>query len=276
MNKIKILFVGDVVGAPGRAMLQKHITYLKNNYAIDGVIVNGENSGNHGRGITPKIVQFFKEQGADIITSGNHIWYAKEIYPFLDKKQDLTRPANFPSEAPGTGVLTFTTSQNITVGVINIQGRVFMRELVSCPFKTVESILTYLKSKTSCIVVDMHAEASSEKIGLAHFLDGKVSAVLGTHTHVQTADERILPHGTAFMTDVGMVGALNGMLGMKKEPIIHNFLTQMPVKFAVDDTPPFVLCAAIITIDTHTGKAIAIDRIRIVDSDVIVEKVNES
>lgn len=276
MKNIQILFVGDVVGAPGRAMFQKHIAELKSKHALDGIIVNGENSGAQGRGITPRIVQFFKDQGANIITSGNHIWFAKDIYPFLDKKQDLTRPANFPNEAPGTGVLTFTTISGVTVGVINVQGRIFMRELVSCPFKTVESILTYLKSKTSCIIVDMHAEASSEKIGLAHFLDGKVSAVLGTHTHVQTADERILPKGTAFMTDAGMVGALNGMLGMKKEPIIHNFLTQMPVKFAVDDVPPFVLCGAVITIHPETGLAVAIERVRLVDHDLAIEKSDES
>jgi metallophosphoesterase (TIGR00282 family) len=193
----------------------------------------------------------------------------KEIYPYLDQKQDLLRPANFPSGVPGTGVTTFQCN-NVTVGVINVQGRVFMKELVSCPFRAVESILTYLHSKTNIIIVDFHAETSSEKMGLAHFLDGKVSAVFGTHTHVQTADERILPGGTAFMTDAGMVGSLNGMLGMKKEAIVNNFLTQMPTKFTVDTSMPLVLCGVFVDIDTITGKAVHIERIKIIDQEVSI------
>lgn len=270
----RILFIGDVVGATGRAMFQKHCAQLKKEHAVDAIIVNGENSAGPGRGITTRIVNFFKHNGADIITSGNHIWHMKEIYPFLEKKQDLLRPANFPNGTPGTGVLTFECGGS-TIGVINVQGRVFMRELVSCPFRAVESILTYLSTKTNIIIVDFHAEASSEKMGLAHFLDGKVSAVFGTHTHVQTADERILPGGTAFITDAGMVGSLNGMLGMKKEPIIHNFLTQMPVKFSVDDSMPLVLCGVIVDIDTSTGKAIRIQRIQIRDEKVTVDQDTE-
>jgi metallophosphoesterase (TIGR00282 family) len=269
MAIIRLLFVGDVVGATGRSMFQKHIARLKKEHNIDAIVVNGENSSGQGRGITSRIVNFFKHHGVNVITSGNHIWHMKEIYTYLDQKQDLIRPANFPTGVPGTGVTTFACKE-VTVGVINVQGRVFMKELVSCPFRAVESILTYLRSKTNIIMVDFHAETTSEKMGLAHFLDGKITALFGTHTHVQTADERILPEGTAFITDAGMVGSLNGMLGMKKEPIINNFLTQMPVKFRVDTSMPLIFCGVLVDIDTKTGKAVSIERIKIVDKDVTV------
>lgn len=272
MANIKLLFIGDVVGNTGCAMFQKHIAHLKKDHAIDGVIVNGENSSSTGRGITSRIVHFFKHNGADMITSGNHIFQQKEVYAHLDTKTNLLRPLNFPNGTPGTGVGFFTTKNNILVGVINVQGRVFMRELVSDPFRAVESALTYVKSKTPIIFVDIHAETTAEKIAIAHFLDGQVSAVIGTHTHVQTADERVLPGGTAFMTDAGMVGSLNSMLGMKKEGILHNFLTQMPAKFLVDDSLPVVMSGAVITIDAQNGKATKIERIRIVDQDVHIEK----
>jgi 2',3'-cyclic-nucleotide 2'-phosphodiesterase len=270
MAQTKILMIGDVVGSTGRAMFQKYIPKLKTQYHIDGVIVNGENSAPTGRGITSRIVNFFKHNGANMITSGNHIFAQKEIYAYLENKTDLLRPANFPSDTPGTGTGFFTTAAGVTVGVINIQGRVFMRELLSCPFKTIESLLLFMKTKTPVIIVDIHAETTAEKMGIAHFIDGSVSAVIGTHTHVQTADERILPGGTAFITDVGMVGSLNGMLGMKKEQIIHNFMTQLPVKFVVDVGMPLVLCGVVITIESSTGKAVSIERVKIIDSDVHV------
>ena len=274
MATIKILFVGDVVGAPGRAMFQKYSDKIKAQYTIDAIIVNGENSSSQGRGITSGIVHFFKHNGAQVITSGNHIWAVKEIYAYLNTHHDLLRPANFPNGTPGSGVTTFMCN-GYTVGVVNLLGRVFMRELVSCPFRTIESLLTYLHTKTNIIIVDMHAETTSEKMALAHFVDGKVSAVLGTHTHVQTADERILAGGTAFITDAGMVGAYNGMLGMKKEPIMQNFLMQMPVKFAVDDVPPMVLCGVVITIDSSSGRAVAIERIKIVDEHLKVDSTHD-
>lgn len=266
---LRILCVGDVVGTLGQVMFQKHISDIRSHYAIDGVIVNGENSSAQGRGITPSIVKFLRANGADVITSGNHIWYKKEIYSYLQQYRDLLRPANFPSGAPGVGVTTFACKQEV-VGVVNIQGRVFMRESVDDPFRTVESILTYLKDKTSTIIVDFHAETTSEKMAMGHFLDGKVSAVVGTHTHVQTADERILPGGTAFMTDLGMVGSLNGMLGMKKDPIVTSFLTQLPTQFVIDIVPPAVFCGVVITIDTKTGKAIGVTRVRVVDDAITV------
>jgi len=269
-NRIRILCIGDVVGSSGCAMFQKHAQELRRKHAIDALIVNGENSDNKGRGITSRIVNFFRQNGADIVTSGNHIWANKEIYNYLAEHTDLLRPANYHSSAPGVGVTTFLVKGN-TIAVINLIGRVFMRDHVDCPFRTAESILTYLKDKTNIIVVDMHAETSSEKIGLGHFLDGKVSAVVGTHTHVPTADERILPRGTAFVTDLGMTGALNSMIGMKKEPIIQHLITQLPVKFAVDEIGPFIMTGVLIEIDAHTGKATHIERVKLIDDELRVQ-----
>jgi hypothetical protein len=264
MKRIRVLFIGDIVGESGCRIFQKHINRIREEYKIDALVVNGENSASSGRGITPELATFFKSQGVDVVTTGNHIWYKNDIYPYLATHTDVLRPANFPSEAPGVGVTTFNCAGQL-IAVINVQGRVFMRDLLSCPFRTVESILTYLRHKTSIIFIDIHAEVTSEKIGLAYFVDGKVSGVVGTHTHVQTADERILPGGTAFITDLGMAGSLNSMLGMKKEPIIQNFITQMPTRFAVETQPPFVMTGAWIEVDTQTGKAVDIQRIRIVD-----------
>lgn len=263
-DNIKILCIGDLVGIPGRAFFKKHSAALQKKYSADAVIVNGENSASDGRGITPAIVEFFKKYGAHSITSGNHIFAKRDIYSYLSSNKDLLRPANFPASTPGVGVSTFTVS-GITVGVINVQGRVFMRELLSCPFKAAESAVMFLRHQTNCIIVDMHAETTSEKIGLAYFLDGQVSAVFGTHTHVQTADERILPQGTAFISDIGMCGAVNSMIGMKRHAILHNLLTQMPVKFEVDTEGPFHMHGIIVTIDTSTGNALSIERFKITD-----------
>lgn len=269
MEKLRVLLIGDVVGVTGRVMFQKHIARLKQEHAIDAIIVNGENSA-RGRGITSKIAHFFKHNGANVVTTGNHIWHDKEIYHYLTQHDDVLRPANFPSVAPGVGYTTFAC-KNYSIGVVNMQGRVFMREHLDCPFRSMESVLTYLRSRTNIIFVDFHAETTSEKMAMGHFLDGRVSGVVGTHTHVQTADERILPNGTAFITDLGMVGSLNGMLGMKKEPIIENFLTQMPVKFVVDKAAPAVMSGVWIEVDAATGKALKIERVRVVDNDIIVE-----
>lgn len=267
---IRVLFVGDVVGTPGRSMVQKHLPRLRKELAVDLVILNGENSSARGRGITPRIVKFFKHVGVDIITTGNHIWAHREIYTYLDSDRTVLRPANFPSGAPGTGVTTFTCSNGVTVGILNVQGRVFMREMLECPFRTAESAVTFLRSKTNIIFVDFHAETTSEKMGLAYYLDGKVSALVGTHTHVPTADERILPLGTAYQTDLGMVGALNSMLGMQKGPIIANFISQMPTKFEVEMSPPFVLWGTCVEVDTNTGKAISIERVKVIDDQVAI------
>lgn len=266
-QNVRILFVGDVVGVPGRTIFQKHIDRIRQEYAADAVIVNGENSDARGRGLTSRIMNSFKHNGASVVTSGNHIWANKEIYTYLEQNTDLLRPANFPSECPGSGVTTFDID-GTTIGVINLQGRIFMRDDLACPFRTAESLLSYLKDKAQVIIVDMHAEATSEKMGMGYFLDGKVSAVLGTHTHVQTADERVLPGGTAYISDVGMAGSLNSMLGMKKEAIIKRFLTQMPTRFEVEESKPLFLSAVLLEVDTTTGKANSIERIRFIDDGV--------
>lgn len=264
MNTKNILMIGDVVGASGRTIFQRHIEALKKEYEIDFVIVNGENSA-HGQGITPRIVDFFKQHGTDVITSGNHIWHKKEIYSYMAGNHDLLRPANYPSGVPGVGG-TVVTKGAVSIGVVNLQGRVFMRENIECPFRTLDTILTYLKDKAKIIIVDFHAEATSEKEALAAYCDGRITALVGTHTHVQTSDERILPHGTAYITDVGMAGALNSLLGMQAEPIIQRFITQMPVKFSVEMTPPYCLGAVVIQADQSTGHAVAIKRVYIVDN----------
>jgi len=273
MNTVRVLLIGDVVGVTGRVMFQKHIDHIRDKHKIDAIIVNGENS-SRGRGITSRIVRFFKHNGVDVITTGNHIWHKREIYAYLDQHTDLLRPANFASSAPGVGMTTFTC-KNYVIGVLNIQGRVFMRDLVDCPFRTAESVLSFLKSKTNLIFVDFHAEATSEKMAMGFFLDGKISGLVGTHTHVQTADERILPGGTAYITDLGMVGSFNSMLGMKKEPIIEHFLMQMPVKFSVATSLPVVLCGVVIEIDAQTGKAQKIERIQLRDDSLHIENGEE-
>ncbi len=269
-NKLRIALIGDVCGVPGRALFQKHIARLKEQYKLDAVIVNGENSASDGRGITPRIMHFFKHNGVSVVTSGNHIWAKREIIPYLHEHTDLLRPANFPSGCPGTGVTTFLC-KGYTVGVLNLQGRTFMREQVACPFRTADTVLTYLKTKTSLILVDFHAEATSEKVAIAHYLDGKVSAVVGTHTHVPTADERILPQGTAYITDLGMTGPLHSVIGVKKDLIIRTMTLQMPVKFEVETEGPMVLSGVIIDIDTATGKAESIERLSLIDSSLLLD-----
>ncbi len=267
---LNILLIGDVVGVTGRRMIERHLHTLRTTHGIDFVVVNGENSTNDGRGITPGIVHDFRRYGADVITTGNHIWKNKDIYSYwLNGANDLLRPFNFPSGVPGIG-LTTINYKNSMIGVLNLQGRVFMHEQISCPFRAADSALTFLQSKTKIILVDFHAETTSEKAAIGYYLDGRVSAVVGTHTHVPTADEKILPGGTAFITDLGMVGARNGMLGMKKEGIINTFLTQMPSKFLVETAPPYQLCGVKIAVDPGSGKASSIERIHIIDTAMIV------
>lgn len=275
MSNLRFLILGDIVGAPGRAILQKHIDNLVHKYGIDAVIVNGENSASDGRGINARIMNFFKHIGVDVVTSGNHIWAKNDIYQYLNEHRDLLRPANFPSECPGVGVTTITV-QHFLVGIINLQGRIFMKEHVGCPFKTADSILTYLHDKTKIIIVDFHGEATAEKMAIAYFLDGRVSVVVGTHTHVQTADERILPGGTAYITDLGMAGALNSMIGMKKAPIIQSLITQMPVRFTIETEGPMLLTGIWVEVDAFTGKAVKIERVSVIDESIELENVKNS
>lgn len=269
INTIKVLCIGDVVGVAGMMIFQRYIPQLKKERAIDLVIVNGENSASDGRGTTVKVVKSFLASGADVVTSGNHIWDKREIYEYLDQNNDLLRPINYPQGVPGVG-FTFIQKRGYTIAVANMQGRVFMREHVACPFRAADSMLTYVKSKTNLIIFDFHAEATSEKQAFGSYLDGRVSAVFGTHTHVQTADERILPGGTAYISDLGMTGSLDSMIGMKKESVMRNFLMQMPSKFIADTSLPLIMAGMIIEIDPSTGFAVSVERIRIQDSEFTI------
>lgn len=256
---MKILFIGDIVGSPGRKAIQALLPKLKKKYSIDISIANGENAAG-GSGITPALAEELFGFGLDIITSGDHIWKKKEILEILDQDQRILRPANYPAGSPGRGYGIIETKKGKKIGVINLEGRVFMSTL-DCPFKCARAAIEEIKNKTQVILVDIHAEATSEKIALGWFLDGMVSAVLGTHTHVQTADERILPAGTAYITDVGMSGPYDSVIGRKVEQILARFLSQMPVRFemAKDNVQ---LHGVVLDIDEKTGKARSIERIQ--------------
>ncbi|KKR97072.1 MAG: hypothetical protein UU47_C0003G0059 [candidate division TM6 bacterium GW2011_GWE2_41_16] len=260
---VSVLMIGDIVGIPGRALLQSALAHLRDKYCPDLVIVNGENSAKGGRGITPAIVSEFERQGVDVITGGNHSFSRKEIVDFISTSKTLLRPLNYPSGCPGSGIAFISLPIfDRPIAVVNLQGRVFMRELLLCPFKTLETALTLIKSRADIVLVDFHAEATSEKMGLAHYFDGQVSAIVGTHTHVPTADEKILPKGTAFVTDLGMCGSTNSMLGMNTESVLQNLITQMPSKFSVSTKPPFVLTGVVLCIGVD-GKAQKIERVSV-------------
>lgn len=226
---MKVLVIGDVMGKPGRDAMKEFLDKKKNEY--DFVIVNGENAA-AGFGITPKIADEFFDLGVDVITSGNHIWDKKELYPYLDENKNILRPLNYPKGVPGFG---YTIKENVKgekIAVINIQGRVFMPE-VDSPFQRIEEVIEEIKKETKNIIVDFHAEATSEKLAMGWYLDGRVSAVYGTHTHVQTADERILEKGTGFINDVGMTGSHDSIIGMSIETVLPKFLTSLPSRFEV-------------------------------------------
>ncbi len=229
---MNILFVGDVVGSMGREMVKEYLPKLKNHFRPHITIVNGENSAG-GRGITESIYKQLLEAGANAVTLGNHAWDNKAIFDFVDTAKYMIRPANFP-EAPGSGMV-FLRLNDLEVAVINLQGRTFMPPL-DCPFKKAEELIEIAKARTNIIFVDFHAEATSEKQAMGWFLDGKATAVIGTHTHVQTADERILPAGTAYLTDVGMTGPYDEILGMDKHAVLYRFQTSLPARFEVPKT----------------------------------------
>jgi 2',3'-cyclic-nucleotide 2'-phosphodiesterase len=259
---MRILFVGDVVGSMGREMITEYLPKLKKKHHPDFTIVNGENAAS-GRGITEKIYKKILQDGADMVTLGNHSWDNREIFDFIDSAKKMVRPANFPEGTPGTG-LAFGEIHGKTVAVINVQGRTFMPPLDD-PFQIVDMLVDEAKKKTSIIFVDFHAEATSEKQAMGWFLDGRVSAVVGTHTHVQTADNRLLPNGTAFMCDVGMTGPYDEVLGMSKASVLKRFQTSLPVRFEVPKDGRKILSACLIDIDHKTGKAKKIERILIND-----------
>jgi len=254
-----LLFVGDVHGSPGRRILRDRLPRLRSRFQAEFVIANGENAAG-GAGINADVAEELFAAGVDLITGGNHTWQQRDAYALLDAEPRLLRPLNYPPGTPGRGAALVTARGGRAVGVINVQGRVFMPTPVDDPFRTVRAEVQALRPRTPLIIVDIHAEATSEKIALGWYLDGQVSAVIGTHTHVQTADERILPEGTAFICDVGMTGPRDGVLGMDRERIIERFLTSLPLRFEVASGPA-QLNAVAIDLDDDTGRARSIVRI---------------
>jgi len=263
---MNILFVGDVIGRPGRELIRKGLRALVDRYSIDLVIANAENSA-AGFGVTKDIGDTLLEWGVDVMTSGNHIWDKKEAIEYIAGEPRLLRPANYPAGVPGRGSYVARTGDGRSVGVINVMGRVFMLN-IDDPFAVVLREIEHIRSQARVIIVDFHAEATSEKIAMGWHLDGKVTAVLGTHTHVQTADERILPNGTAYLTDAGMTGPHDSIIGMEREPSLARFLTGMPSKFEPATANPR-LNGAVIEADQKTGKATRIVRISYSERDLM-------
>lgn len=257
---LKALILGDIIGHPGSRALFTTLKKIKNDYKADLVIVNGENAAD-GFGIMPKDVENFFSYGVDVITSGNHIWQRAEILPLLDSEERLLRPANYPAGVKGHGHCTVDV-HGTSVAVVNLQGRVRMSVNSECPFKEGMKLVKKLQSKCPVILVDFHAEDTIEKESLAAWLDGHVSAVVGTHTHVQTADERILDKGTAYITDIGLTGAERGIIGSDPEPAIKRVLTTVPHKSVVMDGSA-VIQGVFLEIDSKSGKALKIERISV-------------
>lgn len=256
---MNIFCIGDIVGRPGREAIRKLLPAMKEEFSIDFVIANAENAAG-GSGITPVVAEELFSLGCNVLTTGDHVWDKLEVRDFLMQTNHVIRPANFPEDAPGKGWTVVKSPNGVKVGIINLLGRVFMRYNVNCPFRELRNIVDKIRAETSLIVVDMHAEATSEKIALGYFIDGEVSAVVGTHTHVPTADETVLPKGTAFITDLGMTGPHDSVIGQVKEKIVERFLKGMPTKFEVA-TGDIRLSGAVIDIDETTGKARSITRI---------------
>lgn len=256
---MNILFIGDIVGKPGRKAISNVLGGLKKKFEIDLCIGNGENAAG-GFGLTPDIAEDLFDLGIDVLTSGNHIFDKQEIIQHLTYESRILRPANYPLETPGKGGVIAKASNGKTVGVLNLIGRVFM-DSVDCPFKKADQEIAKFKEKTKVIFVDMHAEVTSEKSAIGWYLDGRVSAVIGSHTHVQTADDRILPNGTAYLTDAGMTGPRNSVIGVKKENAINRFITRLPRRFETA-TGESQFCAAVVSIDEDSGKATKIERVQ--------------
>lgn len=261
---MNILFVGDIFGSAGRRIVAEHMGHVREAHSVELTVVNAENAAG-GFGVTPSIAEDIFDLGADVLTTGNHVWDKKELQDYLksaaaestERPRRVLRPANFAPELPGFGVYEGHTSEGTPYAVVNLQGRVFMGS-TNDPFRAADTLLAKIKAKV--ILVDFHAEATSEKVAMGWYLDGRVTAVLGTHTHVPTADERILPNGTAFQTDVGMSGPYDSIIGVEKDMVLHKFLTGMPGKFEAAKGNP-KMCAALVTCDPSTGRASRIQRI---------------
>lgn len=257
---MNLLFIADIFGSPGRRAVRDLVPEIVQSMGIDFLVANVENAA-AGFGVTREIIREMKELGVEAMTSGNHIWDRKEALPLLDEEPLLLRPHNYPPGVPGRGVHVFTTRAGVEVGILNLMGRVFMREL-ECPFRTADREVAALRERTPVILVDFHAEATAEKIALAHYLDGRVSAVIGTHTHVQTADERILAGGTGFLTDAGMTGPHDSIIGVRKDQAIGKFLNLLPTRFE-PATEGTLLQGVHLDLDEATGKCRHVARISI-------------
>lgn len=259
---MRILFIGDVMGNVGQTAIATYLPKLKRRYKPQVTIVNGENA-TRGRGISEAVYKDFLSAGADVITMGNHTWDNNELFDFIAGAKKLVRPLNFPpATTPGQGY-TLVNVNGVKLAVINLQGNVFMGQNLANPFTTVEPLVQELRATTPNIFIDFHAETTSEKEAMAWYLDGQVSAVVGTHTHVQTSDERVLPAGTAFLSDVGFTGPYNGILGMTRENVIQRFLEQMPTRFNVQEDSPAVVSGCVIDVDQRNGHATKIQRVLI-------------
>ncbi|MDH3688841.1 MAG: TIGR00282 family metallophosphoesterase [Gammaproteobacteria bacterium] len=260
---MKILFVGDVVGKPGRRVLFANLDDLQTQHGFDLVIVNAENAAG-GFGVTRKIVDEFLSRGVDVLTSGNHIWDKREALDFIDEEPRLLRPHNYPPGTPGSGWHVAHTEKGIPVGILNIMGTVFMQPTLGCPFRCADQLLQDSAEELPTVIVDFHAEATSEKVAMGWHLDGRVSAVLGSHTHVPTADERILPGGTAYISDVGMTGCYDSIIGMDTAGVLKRFVHKLPDRFAVAQGMG-TLCGAIVTVDDASGRSIHIERVTVTE-----------
>jgi len=256
---VKILFVGDVFGKPGKRAASQFIPKIREEHGITFCIANGENAAG-GFGLTDNIAKKMLAYGIDVITSGNHIWDRQEAYRLLEEESSrILRPANYPPKVPGAGYTVRETINGVKVGVVNLQGRIFMPP-IDCPFRTADDILNRIRQQAKVIIVDFHAEATSEKMALGWYLDGRVSAVLGTHTHVMTADERILPKGTAYISDVGMTGPYESVIGVKVEQSLTRIMNQIPTRFTPAEKG-VMFSAVIVEINERTGGALYIERI---------------
>jgi 2',3'-cyclic-nucleotide 2'-phosphodiesterase len=269
---MKILFIGDIVGKPGRDLIRKGLRNLVEHHGVDFVIANAENSA-AGFGVTKDIGDTLLEWGVDVMTSGNHIWDKKEAIEYIASQPRLLRPANYPAGVPGKGSYVAQTGDGRAVGVINAMGRVFMLN-IDDPFAVVLREIEAMRGRTKIIIVDFHAEATSEKVAMGWHLDGKVTLVVGTHTHVQTADERILPNGTAYLTDAGMTGPHDSIIGMEKEPSLARFLNAMPSRFEPATGNPR-LNGIVVEADEKTGRALAVTRISYSEKELVDLQVRD-
>lgn len=256
---LRVLAVGDIVGNPGYTMVKDFLGEIRKNLGIDFCIANGENAA-EGKGITRSIAHGLFDSGVDVITMGNHVWSKKDIFKLFEDEEPILRPINYPLDTPGRGCIIVDIKDK-KVAVINAMGRVYM-DNIDCPFRVIENELKIIRKITNIIIVDFHAEATSEKMAMGWFLDGKVSAVFGTHTHVQTADERILPKGTAYITDIGMTGPYESILGVRKDIIVQRFIHHMPQKFEIEEGNA-QFNGIVFEIDEITGKALSIHRIHL-------------